>query len=384
MKFRRTVFEGIGFSKKTAGFSLLEVIIALLAMSVLMLAVWSLMSTFTSTARRGEASIRRAELLRSLYRTIDSELQSIVIDEIDDSTASDDLNSRFGITSLQLSSGPRDSSSDSNEFPALIGTPHSLEFSTVSVPIDAIFDELSKVDEEVVDEANKPVTFPEIRRVRYEFAFNEQDQAVLGFVRRELSWSTSKLLENDLDASTDQEKIENSTFAKLDVEAMLLKQFGAILPELGTDGSDDDENDFQSSDEYWNQVSGANYQAPLPQPVMDVVLGIKRMQFRFFDGSVWKTSWDSSADNGLPVAIDIVFDLWRKDEQRQSLVNNIGGGVNSIGDDPSDATFETNSISQVVIDSEEIDVEWKPQRRFLFYLNNASSKKNPSSDPFSQ
>lgn len=69
-------------------------------------------------------------------------------------------------------------------------------------------------------------------------------------------------------------------------------------------------------------------------------------RFRYFDGSVWRNDWDSIANEGLPVAIEVVLRLMPLDEVatlRQSPLlarSGVSGAVRVGADSLSTDTFE--------------------------------------------
>lgn len=349
-----------------------------------------MISTFSDSVDRGTEAVHRAELVRSLRKTLDLEFQSAFREnenQIQENAGSGNRDQR------NFESSGISSSSDSQEGPLdLIGTPLSIEFTTHVLPIDDLFEEVETRLESENDfsftESDNQVRFAELRRIRYEFAVDENGQKVLALVRRELTWSAAQVLLQKQSTSREESV---GIFPKINVETELAKEFGNIIISTTPDSSDsssgknDDTNVFGSgalgSEDSLNSDPN-DAKSLLAMPKEDRITAIKRLQFRYFDGSSWVTSWDSNEMKGLPVAIEMVFDMWRRNE-RVEFMQKSGLSSGTIDLATTDGDENPNSVLPLTIDTDEIDLDWSPQHRLLFYLPQTSLDRSSASQNLS-
>jgi type II secretory pathway pseudopilin PulG len=108
----------------------------------------------------------------------------------------------------------------------------------------------------------------------------------------------------------------------------------------------------------------------------DRVPEVVGMRFRYFDGSVWLSQWDSQTAGRFPAAIEVVFDLQTQGEQAEQ--------EETIGDDL--ANGETEEASSLILAGDEElpwDVldedaeEFAYEYRFVIAIDSAGSLGDP-------
>jgi len=249
--------------RRRAAFTLLEMLVAAALCGVLLMGLWTLYSTYANLFERGQARVERSQLCRSLMQQIADDLQSAIQDPIaglPDRSSGEAQRRRFGLagTSSELRMDilqitPRQGN------PAPVGA-------TAGQPEDPT-----------------EARVPELRTVYYTFsppgaAFDaEATAAPSGLIRRELDFETP------LNA------IEPSAAA--DAE-----------PSVGVD------TDLAAPSP--TPDSGSPTAAPTAAPTAvddrwTWVPEVVSLEFRYFDGSRWSSSWNSLLRGSLPVAVEV-------------------------------------------------------------------------------
>ncbi len=265
-----------------AGFTLLEVLLTSVLMATLLAGVWSLFHVYTRLFETGQTRTEQAQLVRSLMRQLSDDLRSAIQDTATrppQTPATAPLR-RFGV----------------------FGTSRSLQLDIMRVPPmedrylqndDSAFSTVAQADQ---DNAGRPKA-PEFRTVQYTFqetsemlgmaaydefpADEEQPQRAPGLTRRELDWE----IPGGESGSPGQDPRLRPAVGRTDE----VGYSGSLGADSLPDGSLDD--------------SLLNDDAVMHVPE---VVGL---EFRYFDGRGWTSSWNSIQRKSLPAAVEVSIEI---------------------------------------------------------------------------
>lgn len=280
------------------GFTLLEVILAMMLAMVLLSALWVALRVNLNLFDSGRAHVEQAQLARALLRQINDDLQNVVIppaaetnrvaSESAQATAfdTDDGTSPMGGGGF---SSPRDDGGFGGivgrdgrlgRLSHLVGDQHSLEIDICrfisAVPAPA---ESPTAD-------SLPVSVPEIVRVRYflegldplaeQYRDHSLDE-VKGLVREELDWAAM----SQTAESTAPDRRAWDSRRQGEGDSGQYDSAGVQNDDaLSADGSTDEANHLFVPEAVWLELS-------------------------YFDGSAWHEQWDSDELGRWPVAVDV-------------------------------------------------------------------------------
>lgn len=245
------------------GYTLLEVLLATALCSVLLAALWTLMSTFGDLFDKGQQQVERAQLCRALLEQMAEDLRSAIQDPLPgtaNETAGTGQRRRFG----------------------LYGSSRELRFDVLQItPQQANLVPVGRTARRS-DEA-PAARVPELRTVHYAFfepsAGDElSDLNQQGLVRTELDFETP--LE---DAAASGSEADGSPASRGPADT------GTDSSAGGADGNLDPEAAFDDT------------RLDVPEVVS--------LQFRYFDGRGWTDSWNSLDRKSLPAAVEIQLQL---------------------------------------------------------------------------
>ncbi len=253
--------------RRYAAYTLLEMIVATALCSILLVGLWTLFSTYANLFDRGQARVERSQLSRALMQQIADDLQSAIQDPIPglpDRSWGDAQRRRFGFSGT--SNGLR--------VDVLQITPRQgsrIPVGAAGQPTDA-----------------PAARVPELRTIFYTFtsassAIDDPESAIpampSGLVRRELDFETPIDDQDELGTgpATGASLVGGSSFEDADQRSTL-------------DGQDS--SSTTAVDDRWIWV---------PEVVS--------VQFRYFDGVGWTSSWNSLQRNSLPVAVEVRIGL---------------------------------------------------------------------------
>ncbi len=249
--------------RRYAAYTLLEMIVATALCSILLVGLWTLYSTYANLFDRGQARVERSQLCRALMQQIADDLQSAIQDPIPglpDRRWGDAQRRRFGFSGT--SSGLR--------VDVLQITPRQgsrIPVGAAGQPTDA-----------------PAARVPELRTIFYTFtsassAIDDPESATpampRGLVRRELDFETP--IDDHDESGTGASLVGENPFEDADRRNPLAGQ---------------DSSSTAAVDDRWIWV---------PEVVS--------VQFRYFDGVGWTSSWNSLQRNSLPVAVEVRIGL---------------------------------------------------------------------------
>ncbi|NOX55562.1 MAG: prepilin-type N-terminal cleavage/methylation domain-containing protein, partial [Planctomycetes bacterium] len=337
------------------GLTLVEMLIAMVLMATLLAGVWSLSHIFTRLFASGTQVVIEAQLVRSLLAQINSDLQAVVPISLEDRpsgsrTAALSTNSPPTVPGVvpPIMSGQAVSTDGSGSTASigvtvefltssslphfgLVGTEKALYVSVLQAAAPSVAEQLASEEEAAFggetlaepsfvsaatdgaasnsdleaerldEEPRRPAYAPELRIVAYSFRDPTDTTAgglplPAGLIRREVPWEFAA---NLLQAATAAP--ETPSLAADFNDVSIVGQ--ATDVEMTADLTDELE-DLDPE-----QTFGGKGTTIVPE-----VVGV---QFRYFDGQSWKTSWNSLQTGTLPVAVEVTLQVLTAEELKK-------------------------------------------------------------------
>lgn len=272
------------------GFTLLEVLIAMVLSLVLMAGLWALFDTYTALFSRGQTKVENAQLIRALFEQIARDLQCAIPDSSAGVPGQSAAVRRFG----------------------LFGTQSALQVDVLERN-DAC-GALESSDQDESRQTQRRRNVPELHTVQYLFqetgdVETREGDVRSGLVRRELDWETPA---RDRRAAAGRSRLDGSISAPGPSDPMSLSA-----------------GEFDLNDDALLQV---------PEVV--------KLEFRYYDGSGWTTQWNSLSQKSLPVAIEVVLALKRPQQSSRPRT----APAASAEEAPADNDFSEDAFEQDLLD----------------------------------
>ena len=303
--------------RSARGFTLLEVLIAVVLSLVLMAGLWALFDTYTALFSRGQTKVENAQLIRALFEQIARDLQCAIPDSSAGVPGQSVAVRRFG----------------------LFGTQSALQVDVLERN-DAC-GALESSDQDESRQTQRRRNVPELHTAQYLFqetgdVETREGDVRSGLVRRELDWETparDRGAAGDRTRATGRPRLGNASRSTL--------------------GSSDPMNlsagQFDLNDDALLQV---------PEVV--------KLEFRYYDGSGWTTQWNSLSQKSLPVAIEVVLALKRPQQSSRPRTAPAASAEEAPADnDLSEDAFEQDLLDDVLGLTSEADSR---QYRLLVHL----------------
>lgn len=283
------------------GFTLVELLIASVLVSVLMLAVWSLFRTWSGLYEKGQHRATQAQLVRSLCDQL-----------------AEDLHGAAAV------GRPGRAPANPGSL-AVVGDRDWLILEVMRTP-DAYRQTLDAGEDSSARSETATIVAPEWQRIIYTFAPAESDATT------------------DTDAPAGREADDT---APVEVASPLSDQAGTLQPFCGL-------LRVAVAREYFDQVAaergsefGRSGSAARGRAAGNVSVGevpgvleqdkvpeVAWLEFRYFDGQAWVGSWDSRSQGQVPVAVEVQFELVVDEKSAEE----------TLGDDDSAAVTDEDMI----------------------------------------
>lgn len=266
------------------GYTLMEVLIVGVLLSVLMLSVWSLFRSWSGLYDRGQRRTEQAQLVRSLCDQFTDDLHCV--------TYSAPPPSRGRSSSSRRTSGSGNL--------ALTGASDWLILDVLQ-PANPFHEPLSPDEMPAVEFERPLVHAPELQRIIYTFqpAPTDPFQDPAG-----------------LDGSFSDDTVPVEVTSPLSGDGSEIEPFFGLLRVVvareyfdhlaAADSSAYRRPGIVMTDQATGDLSGGELPGVLEQ---DKVPEVSWMEFRYYDGYSWVGSWDSRSQGQLPVAVEIRFEL---------------------------------------------------------------------------
>ncbi len=305
----------LGYAKR--GFTLLEVLLATVLMSALLLTLWSLIGTYTALFATGQARTEQSQIARSLLQQISDDLAGAIQDtaarpRLEGAPPSGlppaDAGKQIGAglpssadaNSSAVSTDNSNGGSTAVRRFGLFGSLHELRLDVLQTAAAEVgiaaarsdVDEAEMVSNQFDVDKKTPCRVPELRTVYYKF---KQPRAA----EKEESTTTQTTTQED------KGSLREETPAGLIREEI---DFETRNP-AGLLASDEDADSLGESDTLANDAESSETEKKIEDRLDDGSLllapEVVGMEFRYFDGSVWTSQWDSIAKESLPVAVEV-------------------------------------------------------------------------------
>ncbi len=274
----------ISESGQRRGFTLIETIIAMSLLSLLMAIVWTMFSVYTKLEAKGVTVAQESRLVRAIDRQLRRDsLHVVAID-------------KQRSVSLDQGNDPAEIGFPQNGY--LVGTATELHFVVCTEPESTDIEDpirvisyqprLVVVDSEDPLEITNDADFASTSDDEREPKTTDEYETPWGIDRHDRSWrqywkrrATSDSLEETL-----------STGRPIALEAEDFIQIGSRTSQDGAHQQ--------------RVLQGKDQTDPIPE--------LRRLRFRYYDGQVWVSQWDSSIQRRLPWAIEMNFDLQPRED----------------------------------------------------------------------
>ncbi len=294
------------------GFTVLEVLLAMVLSMALLAGLWTALSTFMRAFESGRSEVEQTQLVRALFTKLSDDLRRTVPQgKITVALQTNDADAVLPLPSPLASDTDNLSSTDSEWPPgasdqaSLVGTAHQLRLRVCRPGINRDNTPLDSLELNVVRLPD------DLQTVYYWLARGEGIDASagsaagsfsgLGLVRRERGWFRWR----DPNASMTGMNGADGLSAEND----LLQFEQALLPE---------ENLEQ------------------PDESLLVATEVGELRFQYLDGSTWTDRWDSGDRGGLPKAVEISLYLRRDEDDQRPVTATSTTSANGTQEIPAD------------------------------------------------
>ena len=288
-------------------FTLLEVVIASLLVAVLMASVYQALFIYRKLFERGETQTEEIQLVQTLSQQLSDDLVGAIQDPIfiDPKSRGPSGARRFG----------------------LFGNSTELRIDVLQIPAFPVAPTPTAQEMENTTKPRK-LQAPELRTVYYSFyqsvsADSTLPDARAGLTRRELDFETPEQLDRE--------------------------QFTGVSDVSFTGESPAEEVAISSGASTFDQLLEVGMDSAVmwaPEVVS--------LQFRYFDGSKWRNSWDSLARKGLPVAVEMTFAVTSIEDA--DTIRGTAGGMAQAADVDSLTEEQELIETEPSVEDQEIDL----------------------------
>jgi hypothetical protein len=323
------------YSKGRAGYTLVEVLIAGVLVTVMMLAVWSLLRTWSSLYDKGQTRAQQSQLVRSLSDQLTEDIQSAVVPTRSRSNRRSSSSATIQANAAaDLDREPNDALTQAGDALPAVSEVSSFDVREVSLVggkdwlvLDVVrsptpWNQANSDSEMETQRDLEPQVFvPDLQRVIYTFAgaaeddlfadlgddpLLDQSETPPGLLRltlaREFVGQMEQLGESNY-SSARGASLQSTVFELRD--RLLLGETDDLSSAITSEETREDEAfvlpDTQESLDGVDGLRGILEQDFVPE--------VSWLEFRYFSGSGWSDSWDSSGGRGLPVAVEIRFEI---------------------------------------------------------------------------
>ncbi|MBN2477371.1 MAG: prepilin-type N-terminal cleavage/methylation domain-containing protein [Pirellulales bacterium] len=265
------------------GFTLLEVLVAMVLSVTLLVVLWGLAGTYADLFETGQARSEQSQLARSLLGQLADDLRSAIEDSPTRHPAAD-ASAAAAVSPVRRF--------------GLLGTQRSLRFDVLQViPLEQTPDLNTDVSETFWGSMTSQV--PELRTVYYSFRNPDEQREFAQADAPEGDWDGRPgLTRRELDFETPYDEEEASPGGRSSPPTDV-----SSIGDLATTAAGD------ASEELLDELAQDESITWAPE-----VVGL---QFRYFDGSSWSGQWDSLQRKSLPTAIEVTMQVRSYDEAQQ-------------------------------------------------------------------
>lgn len=313
------------------GYTLVEMIIAMVLVSALMSSVWTIMSLYNGLLTAGRDRTTEQQLVRSLFELVNEDLYGI------NTTADAPLMPEFGDTLDDFSAG--DTSGNSSAFPDELTTENTIADVSLSGTSTAIrlrirtfqppdfsppsdIDLLNELGGGSIGSRQTNDAVSEFQTVIYQIVSPNRADAVNsaavnllpGLYRIQVDTASLSSLEAG-ESTAEQQRRSNS------VE--LSRQTLTLLTQTADESARGTVPDVARRD------------MSVPQSKIDHVPEVMNCRFEYFDGTSWMSTWSSDQLQPVPAAVRVSFDVTSMRELLETAdtsVDAVANGSSALAD----------------------------------------------------
>jgi hypothetical protein len=342
-------------TRRGQAYTLIEVLIAGVLVTVMMVAVWSLLRTWSNLYDKGQSRTELSQLVRSISDQFAEDIQSAVVpvpvrssrsgSSVSATSSSSSSSDPLGDTSVGATAAdPMALESEVSSFEvrevALIGGKDWLVLDVVRTPNP--WQQSTDVDSDMDPQVDSgpQVYVPELQRVMYTFVgsiesdplFGDFDSADAldagdGFGMADMFGTPDYIDGQETTPGLLRLAMAREFVGQLDDQDELAGgRFGGTSPRTGAFQLRDqvlmvDSYDLSSAITEEQPPESEAFVIPENEEMLGDVGGVQGileqdfipevswLEFRYFSGSSWTDAWDSSRSRRLPVAVEIRFEL---------------------------------------------------------------------------
>lgn len=268
------------------GYTLLEIVLALGLSSLLLAALYTALQMHWSSSTLGQVEMERSQVARALFRRIETDLRSVVFRESALTSSADDgsTSSSTSSSSSSTTSGTTGSGTSTSNSATTSGTSTSSSSSTDS---STTTDNYSTQKTGLYGDSATIVAHVSLPGRAENLGATSGSSATSSYVSSDLQSVAYFLLGS---GSTLAQQISGSLNSPLGKQATGLARLQG------------DRMAMQTADESGDLSSMASNVKVLAPEVASI-------QFEYFDGVSWTTSWDTATSNSIPNAIRVTIEF---------------------------------------------------------------------------
>lgn len=269
------------------GYTLLEIVLALGLSSLLLAALYTALQMHWSSSTLGQVEMERSQVARALFRRIETDLRSVVFRESALTSSTDDGSTSSTTSSTSSSSTNSGTSTSGTSTSSGTSTNGASTSSSSSTSSSTTTDNNSTQKTGLYGDSATIVAHVSLPGRAENLGAASGNNATSSYVSSDLQSVAYFLLGS---GSTLAQQISGSLNSPLGKQATGLARLQG------------DRMAMQAADESGDLSSMASSVKVLAPEVASI-------QFEYFDGVSWTTSWDSATSNSIPNAIRITIEF---------------------------------------------------------------------------
>ena len=297
---RLTLRVGERIASQASGFTLLEMVLALGLSSLLLVALYTALQMHWSSSTLGQVEMERSQVARALFRRIETDLRSVVFRDspLSSSTEDDSSSSSSDTSSSSSTSGSTGSTAGGSGSSTSGTTGSSGSSSSASGTSGSSSSSTTTTD---TYSTQKTGVFGDSQSLVVHLSLPSRASTLSAAAQSTANGSVSG---TSAFSGSDMQSVMyflagSSSSAAQQLSGSLVSATGQATGLARLQG---DRMAMQAAD-------AAGDMSPMASGAQLLAPEVASIQFEYFDGVSWGTSWDSATSNSLPNAIRITIDF---------------------------------------------------------------------------